>query len=145
MTEVNEGAHLELSDGRRVPLERAALTLGRGVGNDVDLRDDQVSRRHARLKPLPQGWVLMDLGSANGTWVDGYQVTAPYLLHDGAQIVLGEQRLVYHAGQAAAPAQGKRQRQETVLGRSAFGLEGKRDTRSSADETPTGEHDAYQR
>ena len=140
MSAAAEGAHLELPDGGRLPLDRDMVTLGRGSGNDVNLRDQQISRRHARLQRLPQGWLLIDLRSANGTWVNGYQVVGPHLLQDGDQITLGEQRLVYRAGQGTPPpAPRKRQQAETVLGRSAFGLDNPPPA-PSQDDSPTGEH-----
>jgi pSer/pThr/pTyr-binding forkhead associated (FHA) protein len=134
------GAWLELPDGRRLVLDKDTLTLGRSSGNDVPLPDGQISRRHARLQRLPQGWLLLDLKSANGTWVNGYQVVGPHLLQDGDQITLGEQRMVFHVDRGAPPPVPRRRQQaETVLGRSAFG----RDTPAPApapDDTPTGEH-----
>ena len=133
-------AYLELADGRRVPLDRPQLTLGRSSASDVVLADERVSRRHAQIRRLPQGWLLIDLGSSNGTQVNGYGVTLPHLLQDGDEITLGTQRLVFHTGEAPPPpTPRKRQQAETVLGRSAFGLDAPPRPAASS-EAPTGEH-----
>ncbi len=117
------GDHLELPDGSELALDKDTVTLGRGSGNDHVLTDTSISRRHARLQRLPHGWLLIDLQSSNGTWVNGDKVGVPYLLQDGDQLLLGEQRLVFRVGRGSAPKRevGKRGRAQTVLGRSAFG------------------------
>lgn len=82
--------------GRRVPLVADQTVLGRGSEAQVQLEDVGVSRRHAliRLSPVP---VVVDLGSTNGTVVDGLQVDeAP--LHDGSTLVLGSTTLVFRYG-----------------------------------------------
>jgi pSer/pThr/pTyr-binding forkhead associated (FHA) protein len=133
-------AYLELADGRRVALDRPQLLLGRSTASDVVLADDQVSRRHAQIRRLPQGWLLIDLGSSNGTQVNGYAVTLPHLLQDGDEIVLGTQRVIFRCGgPPPPPAARRRQQAETVLGRSAFGLDSP-PSPPSPSETPTGEH-----
>ncbi|HLI26084.1 MAG TPA: FHA domain-containing protein [Chloroflexota bacterium] len=134
----DSSAYLELADGRRVALDRPQLTLGRSSASDVILADERVSRRHAQIRRLPQGWLLLDLGSSNGTQVNGYPVTLPHLLQDGDEITLGAQRLIFRSGgPPPPPAARKRQQAETVLGRSAFGPEMPPPPPPS--ETPTGE------
>jgi hypothetical protein len=64
---------LERPDGTRVALADG-LTLGRGDDNAVKLRDARASRRHARIVADGTGWSVEDLGSSNGTFVDGAQV-----------------------------------------------------------------------
>jgi pSer/pThr/pTyr-binding forkhead associated (FHA) protein len=117
------GDRLELPDGTELALAKETVTLGRGSGNDHVLTDTSISRRHARLQRLPHGWLLIDLGSSNGTWVNGDKVGVPYLLQDGDQLLLGEQHLIFRVGRASSPQRdvGKRGRAQTVLGRSAFG------------------------
>ncbi len=116
-------ACLELPDGTRLLLEKETVTLGRGSGNDHILADTSISRRHARLRRLPHGWLLIDLGSSNGTCVNGDRVRVPYLLQDGDELLLGEQRAVFRAGSAAPVRDAHRPaRANTVLGRSAFGM-----------------------
>ena len=88
-------AFLELPDGRRLTLQKESITLGRENDNDYPLSDSSVSRHHARLQRLPHGWLLVDLGSTNGTSVNGESVVAPLLLEDNDLVLLGEQRFVF--------------------------------------------------
>ena len=82
--------------GRRIPLTSDQTILGRGSEADVQLDDVGVSRRHAliRLTPVP---VVTDLGSTNGTVVDGLQVDDAEL-HDGSTLVLGSTTLTFRYG-----------------------------------------------
>lgn len=75
--------------GTLVPLDISELTFGRDPGCDVRLGDDGVSRRHARLVALPDGaWRLEDLGSTNGTSVNGEPIDRR-VLQEGDRILLG--------------------------------------------------------
>ncbi|TDP73884.1 ABC transporter ATP-binding protein/permease [Bradymonas sediminis] len=71
-----------------LPMEQAIITIGRDVDNDVLLDDPQVSRRHARLVREADELYLEDLGSANGTFVDGQRVTR-HRLEPGQDISFG--------------------------------------------------------
>jgi hypothetical protein len=86
--------HLEV-DGLTYPL-RAVTRLGRGTDVDIRLDDPGVSRHHAEivLGPEPS---IRDLGSTNGTYVDG-RVVASQALRDGTRIQLGSTTLTYRAG-----------------------------------------------
>jgi pSer/pThr/pTyr-binding forkhead associated (FHA) protein len=55
---------------RQVPLESLTITLGRALENEIVLNDALVSRRHARLDYRDDQWVLTDLNSANGTFLN---------------------------------------------------------------------------
>ncbi|MFN8591559.1 MAG: DUF3662 and FHA domain-containing protein [Thermomicrobiales bacterium] len=55
----------------RISLEGEFVRIGRGEGNDVVIADGAVSRHHARLEWDGTNWVIVDLGSTNGTWVNG--------------------------------------------------------------------------
>jgi pSer/pThr/pTyr-binding forkhead associated (FHA) protein len=71
------------------------------VGRDCDglqLDDPTVSRRHLWLEPAPDGLILVDMGSVNGTFVDGDKVGQPIALRAGNVITLGETELVVHEG-----------------------------------------------
>jgi hypothetical protein len=57
-------------------LGSSPVTVGRADDNDLVLADPQVSRHHARLEPDGQGWRAIDLGSTNGTWVNGVRLNA---------------------------------------------------------------------
>jgi pSer/pThr/pTyr-binding forkhead associated (FHA) protein len=73
--------------GQRIRLDDE-LTIGR-EGTDVVIDDDELSRRHAALRPARGGVELEDLGSLNGTFVDGRRIEAPMLLGSGARIKMG--------------------------------------------------------
>jgi S1-C subfamily serine protease len=77
--------------GRLQEVDRR-LVLGRVQGSDLVIRDPRASRRHVELEPVPGGIRLRDLGSANGTLVDGAPVTE-VMLHGGEQIRIGEVRI----------------------------------------------------
>lgn len=82
---------------RKVSL-RGAFTIGRGSASDLVLEDARVSRGHALLRPLGRGnYFLLDLGSANGTFLNGRLVTAPVQLADGDQIVIADCTLKFEA------------------------------------------------
>ena len=68
--------------GQRWPVGRP-LVLGREATCDVVIPDRQVSRYHARLTPTPEGIILEDLGSKNGTRHNGNELSSPIMLQDG--------------------------------------------------------------
>ena len=67
----------------------AATTIGRGSDNDIVLDDPATSRRHAHIEYRDGMYVLTDLGSANGTLVNGQRVTVKGLA-DGESIQIGQ-------------------------------------------------------
>ena len=71
-------------------LEREIVNLGRDLANDIVIRDAQVSRYHLRLMLRDQDYLLEDLGSSNGTRVNGVQIGGPTSLNDGDFITLGD-------------------------------------------------------
>lgn len=74
---------------KRVTLA-GAFAVGRGSGNDLVIADASVSRRHALLRPFGRSrFFLLDMGSANGTFVNGRLVTNPVELKDGDTISIG--------------------------------------------------------
>lgn len=82
---------------RKVPLQ-GPFTIGRGSASDLILKDARVSRAHALLRPLGRGnYFLLDLGSANGTFLNGKLVTAPVQLADGDAIVIADATLKFEA------------------------------------------------
>lgn len=97
-------------DGARLVLDTAAgpcatvlqgprATLGR-TGADVVLDDPTVSRLHAVVAEVSGGWVLEDLGSRNGTYVNGRRVAGPVALRDGDVVRLGTCHAMFQAGPA---------------------------------------------
>ena len=71
-------------------LDKDVLSLGREVGNELVIEDPQISRRHARLTRQGNSYLLEDLGSTNGTFVNGSRVTTPVLLANGDLIGLAD-------------------------------------------------------
>ncbi|MFF4877554.1 MULTISPECIES: FHA domain-containing protein [unclassified Micromonospora] len=82
---------------RLVPLSADALTIGRSPGNELPIDSKLVSRLHALVERFPSGWTIRDLGSTNGTTVNGGPVRAARLLRDGDRVEIGPARLVFHA------------------------------------------------
>ncbi|MFB0546931.1 MAG: FHA domain-containing protein [Anaerolineae bacterium] len=81
--------------GTTFALNKDMIYIGRQPGNDVVISDPEVSRHHARLIWDGTRFVIRDLESANGTFVNGARITSPCGLHDGDVISLGEQDLSY--------------------------------------------------
>lgn len=80
-----------LSEGEERALDSAPLTVGRGTPNDVSLDGDEyASARHARIEPRRDGVWIEDIGSTNGTFVNGSRVTKPRRLAPGDVIRVGE-------------------------------------------------------
>ncbi len=72
------------------PLDSAAITVGRGAPNDIPLEDDFASTRHARIEPRRDGVWIEDVGSTNGTSVNGVQLTGPRKLVPGDVVRIGQ-------------------------------------------------------
>jgi len=79
---------LVLPDGRRLPLGEEPILIGRLPTCDVPVEDPRASRRHAEIRPEPEGYAIVDLGSLNGTTVNGVPVKE-HLLADGDVIGIG--------------------------------------------------------
>jgi hypothetical protein len=90
--------------GQRFSLTQPTVTIGREVGNDVVISDPQVSRRHASLTWDGSHFIIQDLGSANGTFVNGVRLTAPQVLQPGDVIGLGSTVLLGFQALPVAPA-----------------------------------------
>jgi pSer/pThr/pTyr-binding forkhead associated (FHA) protein len=75
---------------------RVELSIGRADDCDLVLDEATVSRRHALLRRTPAGWALRDLGSTNGTRVNGWRVDEAEL-HAGDELMLGHSRFVVRA------------------------------------------------
>ena len=80
--------------GRRFELPDAPALVGR-ESRQLPLSDNTVSRRHAELVPGDDGWILRDLGSSNGTYINGLRVTNRYQLKLGDQIRVGRTLMVF--------------------------------------------------
>lgn len=78
--------------GLKVPVAGPVI-IGRSPGSDIVIADDFISSRHARVIPAGDEIVLEDLGSTNGTIVNGHRITEPVSLRTGDEIDLGTVRL----------------------------------------------------
>ncbi len=76
-------------------LHQDATTLGRSAENDVSIPDGTISRHHARLSFKKGHWLLEDLGSSNGSFVNGQRVTSPKTLNHGDEVRLGDDVLTF--------------------------------------------------
>lgn len=90
--------------GRVIQVTGDRFVIGRTGGSDLELADHKVSRQHCLLRPLADGRAfLQDLGSTNGTWVNGVRVTAPVLLQGDEEVRVGDVVLVTSVPEPAGP------------------------------------------
>ncbi len=89
-------AWVVLPTGERVPVVDRVITFGRLPDCTVTLNDPNVSRHHAEIRP-GAAIVLVDLGSTNGTLVNGVRVDAPHPLLDGDVISMGQSHIRFEA------------------------------------------------
>ncbi len=91
-------------EGKQFDLAEAVVSLGRDAGNTIRLHDTEVSRRHAEVRHVPDGHELVDLSSANGTFINDRRIQRSEL-HAGDHIVIGQSVLLYSTGrdETAAP------------------------------------------
>ena len=92
-------SHLEVSkpSGRElIPLSGQRVTLGKAATNAVSLEHDEtVSRLHAVFENLGFAWSIRDMGSRNGTYLNGERITAERVLHSGDEVRVGKSRLIF--------------------------------------------------
>ena len=79
--------------GTIVPLANVQITIGRAPDSTLIIDDDYASSRHARVYPSEGSWVVEDLGSTNGTWIDRTRITTPTVLPVGAPLRVGRTTL----------------------------------------------------
>jgi hypothetical protein len=83
-------------ESMRFVLESAVIAIGRSATNDIPLANDpSVSRGHAMIERLPAGWTIRDIGSRNGTFVNGRRIWSGHLLHPGDEIRIGTNRMTF--------------------------------------------------
>ena len=88
-------------EGRQFELTLPVHTVGRDSNSSIRLHDTEVSRRHAEFRLVDGEYTLVDVGSANGTLVNGQQIQEAHL-QAGDRIQIGQTVLVYSAGRADA-------------------------------------------
>ncbi len=91
-------AHLEVVQGNlpfsMIPIYSDNFTIGRSSSNDLQIRDESVSRQHARIRYAQNAWFIQDCVSKGGTFVNGRQVSATRL-NLGDRITIGDTTLVF--------------------------------------------------
>ncbi len=90
--------------GAAFTLEGDQLTIGRDSTNEITINDAEVSRRHARLTFQGGKFVLEDLGSTNGTFVNGQRLAGPRVLKAGEVVSFGEQIVLVFESSTFDPA-----------------------------------------
>jgi pSer/pThr/pTyr-binding forkhead associated (FHA) protein len=85
----------DLGKGDIYAIDSSALSIGRGNGNDLALADDYASARHARFEPRRDGVYIQDIGSTNGTFVNGIRLTQDRRLAPGDIVRIGETDLKF--------------------------------------------------
>jgi DNA-binding winged helix-turn-helix (wHTH) protein len=89
---------------RRLPLLTGENIVGRDAGAQVRLDDPEVSRRHARIAVSGTGTLIENLGSKNGTFLDGQRLAAePVALRDGSRISFGSVLVMYRESRDGMP------------------------------------------
>jgi len=88
---------LVMPSGQRVPLGDRPVSIGRGSDCTVPLNDTNVSRRHAEIRPAQRAYVVVDLGSTNGTMVNGTVIQGEQRLADGDILSFGSTYVRFEA------------------------------------------------
>jgi hypothetical protein len=115
----NSGSRLVVRRGpqpnQTYDLSKDVLSLGRDITNDIVINDPEVSRHHCRLIRTPGGITIEDLGSTNGTFINGQRLAGSRPLLNGDMVGLGETvTLGFEGGAVRAPSAPPQQ--ETMMG-----------------------------
>ena len=92
---VRQQRALLIYGGRRLMVGPRGATLGRSRDCEIVIDDANVSRRHAELRPRGGAWVVSDLGSTNGTRVNGRQIHGPEVVRPGDEIEVGSSVITF--------------------------------------------------
>ena len=84
------------------PVDRLPFVLGRGSDADFRLDDKGVSRRHLQLSMQGGVVVASDMGSTNGTLINGVPLRAPVVLANGSLLRMGNTRIIFHSSTGGA-------------------------------------------
>ncbi len=85
-------------------LDKSEVNIGRDLSNDIPVPDAEISRRHARFIVKPDGVYIEDLGSTNGTFLNGVRLSAPKRLSNGDLVTLAENTVMSFEWEEAAKA-----------------------------------------
>ena len=91
--------------GRRLPITVATVNIGRADYNDLVIADPSVSTTHAKLQRKDDVWVLSDLGSTNGTYMEGEPVTGETALTPGTTLRFGDVAALFEPHDGPGPAE----------------------------------------
>lgn len=89
-------------EGRMHPVNHLPFVLGRGSDADFRLDDKGVSRRHLQLSMQGGAVVASDMGSTNGTLINGVPLRAPVMLANGSLLRMGNTRIIFHSSTGGA-------------------------------------------
>jgi pSer/pThr/pTyr-binding forkhead associated (FHA) protein len=89
--------------GATFSLEGDQLIIGRDTSSNIAINDAEISRKHARLTFQGGKYVIEDLGSTNGTFVNGQRLASPAVLKSGDVVSLGEQIVLMYEALASDP------------------------------------------
>ncbi len=112
--------------GTRWVLEKMETVIGRTPDCEIVVPSRQVSRRHARLLRTDSGFVIEDLGSKNGTHLNGHRITRPRLLQDGDVIQVALALELVYVGREATVPLSKAEAIDLGLGRLRMDLSARR-------------------
>ncbi|MEQ8887844.1 MAG: FHA domain-containing protein, partial [Sandaracinaceae bacterium] len=87
---------------RRLDFDKNEVTIGRVQGNDIILPKGNVSKRHSRIVLKDNRFIVVDLKSTNGTYVNGRKITSPLVVKAGDKIYIGDFILTLEEGAGAA-------------------------------------------
>lgn len=95
---------------KRLTFEEPEVTIGRVPGNDIVLAKGNVSKRHSRIVLKDSRFIVVDLKSTNGTYVNGRKITSPLVVKEGDKIYIGDFIMTLEGDPAqAAPSDAMRQ------------------------------------
>ena len=75
---------------RRIDFDKTEVTIGRVQGNDIILPKGNVSKRHSRIVLKDGRFIVVDLKSTNGTYVNGRKITSPLVVKSGDKVYVGD-------------------------------------------------------